>query len=81
MNRGLLFVICFAIAIIIIGVPPALYFELGWFRGLFHDILRWHQPDGSPKWDDGCSKHSKCKWCGKDIMQDGQGNWFSSEDL
>lgn len=25
---------------------------------------------------DGCSFTSKCKHCGKDIMQDSQGNWF-----
>lgn len=25
---------------------------------------------------DGCSIHSKCRKCGKEIMQDGQGNWF-----
>ena len=41
-----------------------------------HDILGWHKPDDSPKWSDGCSVHSKCKYCGEDIMQDSQGNWF-----
>ena len=25
---------------------------------------------------DGCSKHNHCKYCGKEIMQDSQGNWF-----
>ncbi len=25
---------------------------------------------------DGCSQHSKCRKCGCEILQDGQGNWF-----
>lgn len=31
----------------------------------------------SPKgYFDGCSLHSVCSKCDKEIMQDGQGNWF-----
>ena len=25
---------------------------------------------------DGCSVHARCSKCGKDVMQDSQGNWF-----
>ena len=25
---------------------------------------------------DGCSQHSKCRKCGREILKDGQGNWF-----
>ena len=38
----------------------------------------WH--NGKGKSDgaafDGCSVQAKCSKCGKDVMQDGQGNWF-----
>ena len=57
-------------------VPPVLYFKFGWFSKWFHNVLKWHQPDNSPHGYDGCSIHAKCKWCGEDIMQDSQGNWF-----
>ena len=53
-----------------------LYNWFGWFKWFFHDILKWHKPDNSPKWSDGCSTHSVCKYCGQEIMQDSQGNWF-----
>lgn len=68
--------IIFAAMLILFYVPPVLYFQAGWFKFWFHDVLKWHQPDNSPQWSDGCSVHSKCKWCGEDIMQDSQGNWF-----
>ena len=57
-------------------VPPILYFKNDWFKIFFHDVLGCHQPDSTLKWYDGCSEHSNCKHCGKDIMQDSQGNWF-----
>lgn len=48
------------------------------FKHLCHDILGWHEPDKSVKQTyDGCNYHSKCRFCGKDIMQDSQGNWFT----
>jgi hypothetical protein len=40
-----------------------------------HDHLGWHAPDGTRGFD-GCSIHSTCRFCGKDVMQDSQGNWF-----
>ena len=54
-----------------------------WFLGhpfksgvwLFHDIMGWHYPDDSSSFD-GCSVHSHCRYCKKEIMQDSQGNWF-----
>lgn len=54
----------------------ALYFEFGLFKFWYHDLLGWHTPDESPQWFDGCSQHARCKHCGKEIMQDSQGNWF-----
>ena len=47
---------------------------------LTHDLLGWHQPiKGSeylPHMD--ISLHAICKYCGKRILQDSQGNWFLS---
>ncbi len=34
-----------------------------------------HTPGNKGRFD-GCSFHSECCKCGKEIMQDGQGNWF-----
>lgn len=53
-----------------------MYVKFGWFKSFFHDVLGWHEPDDSPMWSDGCSTHSRCKYCGAEIMQDSQGNWF-----
>lgn len=49
-----------------------------WF---YHDILKWHAPDpkASVKFD-GASFHTYCKYCGKEIMLDSQGNWFEKEE-
>ena len=47
------------------------------FKQFYHNILEWHIPDDlSYEGFDGCSIHSVCKICGKEIMQDSQGNWF-----
>lgn len=62
--------------IVIFIVASAIYLKTGLFKIFYHDVLGWHQPDNSPKWSDGCSRHSICKHCGKEIMQDSQGNWF-----
>ena len=64
-----------AVGIILI-VASAIYFKTGLFKKLYHDVFGWHQPDNSPQWSDGCSIHCICKHCGKEIMQDSQGNWF-----
>ena len=46
---------------------------LTWF---YHGALHWHRPDET-EFNDGCSFHSHCRFCGKEIMQDSQGNWFT----
>ena len=51
------------------------YLATGFGKWLYHDRMGWHQPDNSRSFD-GCSEHSRCKYCGKEIMQDSQGNWF-----
>ena len=64
------------VALVIFTITSAIYLRNGWFKIFYHDILGWHQPDNSPKWSDDCSDHCICKHCGKEIMQDSQGNWF-----
>lgn len=63
-------------SLIWVPVGSGLYFAFGFLRFYYHDILGWHTPDNSPQRFDGCSVHATCKYCGKDIMQDSQGNWF-----
>ena len=65
-----------AIFLVVFYTTMILYFKKNWFKRWYHDVLGWHMPDNSPEWSDGCSSHSKCRHCGKDIMQDSQGNWF-----
>ncbi len=40
------------------------------------DLYGWHNGQNGPAFFDGCSIHAKCNKCGKEVMQDGQGNWF-----
>lgn len=65
------------IYLVLFVVIPLIYLFTEFGKLFYHDILGWHMPDRSvDKTFDGCSVHSKCKYCGKDIMQDSQGNWF-----
>ena len=75
-------IICYAI-LGIVGIPYILiliispfYFKFGIGKWLLHDIMHWHFPDETSSFD-GCSNHSYCKFCDKEIMQDSQGNWFT----
>ena len=63
-------------SIILAALNAVLYFKAGWFKFFYHDFLGWHTPDDSPHSFDGLSEHATCKYCGRDIMQDSQGNWF-----
>lgn len=62
---------------VLIWAASPLYFLFGVGKWLYHDALGWHQPRKDVKDGfDGCSVHNICKHCGKEIMQDSQGNWF-----
>lgn len=53
------------------------YLVFGLNKWYYHNLLGWHQPkDDACVIFDGCSLHCVCKHCGKEIMQDSQGNWF-----
>lgn len=54
-------------------LAAGLYIWFGLFKFWYHDFLGWHRPDGS-------SRHTRCKYCKKDILQDSQGNWFTFEE-
>lgn len=67
------------LAILTIGYAAGLIYLISKgrvFIKLYHDILEWHIPNTEPIKFDDCSIHACCKICGKDIMQDSQGNWF-----
>ena len=40
------------------------------------DTFGWHNGRGGRTGFDGCSFHAACSKCGKEVMQDSQGNWF-----
>lgn len=66
---------CFCLFLILLYVPAILYFKCGRFKKFYHNFMGWCRPDETRSFD-GLSAHSQCKYCGKDIMQDSQGNWF-----
>ena len=72
-----IFLLIVLLVLIIFLATSVLYLKLGIGKGFYHDILGWHKPDGTEGFD-GCSRHSICKYCGKNIMQDSQGNWFTA---
>lgn len=59
-------------------VLAILYLTIGWNKWLFHNLLGWHKPI-KEKTFKGINIISKCKYCGKEIAQDSQGNWFEVE--
>lgn len=71
-----IFTVAVLVSLVWTYVGAGLYFLFGFFKFFYHDFLWWHTPDDSPQWSDGCSEHATCKYCGKDIMRDSQGNWF-----
>lgn len=81
-TETIIVIICCAI-LGIVGIPYILtiiiapfYFKFGIGKWFLHDIMHWHLPDETSSFD-GCSIHSYCKFCNKEIMQDSQGNWFT----
>ena len=74
MNGKLILAVLMTIAIVDL-VGSIIYFRTGFGKRFYHDFMGCHLPEDNV-WFDGCSFRSKCKHCGKDIMQDSQGNWF-----
>jgi hypothetical protein len=65
----------FCIMLLMMLFSP-LYFIWGFGKRFYHDILGWHMPKDKDSTFNGCSLCNHCKYCGKHIMQDSQGNWF-----
>ena len=40
-------------------------------------IFGWHNGNGGEQSFNGCSFKGSCSKCGKNVLQDSQGNWFS----
>lgn len=68
-------IVSITILLIILFIGGVVYLITGLGKWFYHDILEWHLPNDKESFD-GCSFHSICKHCGKEIMQDSQGNWF-----
>jgi hypothetical protein len=48
------------------------------FKRFCHEFMGWHEPaESGDVYFDGLSFHTHCKYCGKEILQDSQGNWFA----
>lgn len=76
MLKIILLVIVSILALIwILGMIWGYVYQFKQGNWFFHDILGWHMPDKKASFD-GCSIHSHCRYCEKEIMQDSQGNWF-----
>ena len=52
------------------------YHKWGVFGWFYHDMLLWHDGEGSSNGFDGCSMTGTCSKCGESVLMDGQGNWF-----
>lgn len=77
MNTVQIVAVCILAFLVFFYISSIIYFKTGFLKVFFHNVLGWHQPKSESKFTfDGCSTHCTCKYCGKDIMQDSQGNWF-----
>lgn len=45
------------------------------FKFFYHDILKWHEPDKETIIYYRYNFYAKCRFCGKEIHLDSQGNW------
>lgn len=73
------FIMCciIGVSIILFFITAPLYCKFGIFKKFYHDLLWWHEPDDEAEMEfDGLNLITKCKYCGEEIMQDSQGNWF-----
>ena len=52
-----------------------LYDKYGFMKWFYHDILGWCESEETI-YLAGINLKSKCKYCGKTILQDSQGGWF-----
>lgn len=71
----LLYIITLLAILFLIG--SGFYAMCGWFKWLYHDILKWHVPkEETIIYDSLGNAYAICKYCEDTIQQDSQGNWF-----
>lgn len=76
-NIKILLSIIIGITTLTFLICALLYLKYGMFKSIYHDKLKWHKPRNENTTEfDGCNFHNTCKYCGKEIIQDSQGNWF-----
>ena len=68
----MLFIICLISVMLLLQL---IYILTDKPKFIFHDLFGQHRPDIKME-QHGINTCSKCRLCGKDIMQDSQGNWF-----
>lgn len=63
--------------VFLVGMLVILFYDslIGFKDVSFCTMMGWHKGGAMTRFD-GCSVHAVCKRCGKEVMQDGQGNWF-----
>lgn len=69
----------FLIIIAVMWISGIIYLISGGriFNRFFHNVMEWHLPnDKEPQGFDGVNIHAHCRFCGKEIEQDSQGNWY-----
>jgi len=66
------------IFLLLIAVPPILLILIDkiWKTHYSCRWYGWHNGKSGSISFDGCSVHAICSKCGKEVMQDSQGNWF-----
>ena len=47
-----------------------------WLGKMFCKRLHWHKPENEFEWLGYDNWRATCKYCGKKILLDSQGNWF-----
>ena len=71
----MIFLFVVAGVIVTFLVFAIIYLLCGFGKKFFDSVLGWHKPSKEYK-TDGISIQSTCRYCGKRIEQDSQGNWF-----
>lgn len=56
-----------------------LYFKWGIGAWFYHDIMGWHTPSEDETMFDGVNCYNVCKHCRLPIIEDSQGNWFTTD--
>ena len=53
------------------------YYKWGIGKRFYHNMLGWHLPQREQITQIGENAKSQCRLCGREIIQDSRGNWFS----